>query len=143
MKRYIAIGLLLMGGVATAATSDEQRADDEAQIRSLVKQLYVAGNNPNSSADTYLYTYFLPTSLKPLQVVSGPNGERKKWDKILKSFDRNNERFQAYLEMLSNAENAPIKFYTSRQGEPIAVIDVTFPRKPKFTKYQGKWYASM
>ncbi|KXF83365.1 hypothetical protein [Enterovibrio coralii] len=55
----------------------------------------------------------------------------------------NSDGFQAWLDMLSTAGSAPINFYTSRQGEPIAIIDVTFPRKPKFTKYQGKWYASM
>ncbi|KXF83364.1 hypothetical protein [Enterovibrio coralii] len=80
MKQYIVMGLLLVASIANA-TSNDDHAEDKAQIRALLEQLYTDGQNPNLSTGEYLQRYFLPKSLKQLQVVSGPNGERKKWER--------------------------------------------------------------
>lgn len=140
--RFIMLGLLLVANAANATSIDEH-TEDKAQIRNLLHHLYADGKDTHFSAETYLYNYFLPADLKRLHVVSGANGERKKWNKMLQAFDVKNERFQQYLEMLSNAEHASIKFFTGRTGESQAIIEVEAPRQPRFTKYQGKWYASM
>ncbi|QYJ85403.1 hypothetical protein K0I73_14510 [Shewanella mesophila] len=142
MMRFLMIGLLLIANAANATSIDEH-TEDKAQIRTLLHHLYVDGKDANSSAEAYLYNYFLPTDLKRLHVVSGADGERKKWNEMLQAFDVKNERFHQYLEMLSNAEHASIKFFTGRTGESQAIIEVEAPRQPRFTKYQGKWYASM
>jgi hypothetical protein len=141
MKKGILVAMVLIAnGVSATPASTDSNKDNELQIRTLIKNLYTDGKNTDTSAETYLYKYYSPIDLKKLHVVSGPDGEQKAWTKMVQAFDVSEQRYQQYLDMLLTAEKAPITFY---QDGVRATIEIEVPRRPKFIKYQGKWYASM
>ncbi len=132
--RYVLIALLLVS-YSNFATAN----DDEKQIRQLIQNLYIDSSASSFEPETYLYRYFLPSSLKRLQIVSGAEGERKGWQKMLDTLNSDTQGFHKFLETLKDTDNVAISFYKNNTRATLAIEG----RPPRFAKHGGQWYASM